>query len=112
MERAAIREGVFANLYVRSSGKEGGRGRRGWLDGRAVGNLLDHAVPLRILVAAKVGAVEKLLQADDLRPPAGRLLDQADVLVDHRLFDLLNRRGAGLRKSGLNESASNDTWHD
>ena len=43
-------------------------------DGRAIGNLLDHLVPARLLLGAEVRPVEELLEAEHLdaapcRPP-------------------------------------------
>ena len=62
-------------------------------DGRPVGHALGEVVPARLLLGAEVGAVEELLQAQDLGLLPGRLGDQLDVLVDHRLLD---RGQAGL----------------
>ena len=63
------------------------------------------------LFGAEVGAVEDLLQADDLRAGVGGLLDIGDVLVDHGLFgDLergIGRRGVG----GLNQRTADDARH-
>ena len=55
-------------------------------DGGAVGDGLGEVVPAGVLLGAEVGAVEDLLQADDLGAGFGGLLDVGDVLVDHGLL--------------------------
>ena len=60
-------------------------------DGGAVGIGFGEVVPAGLLLGAEVGAVEDLLEADDLRAGFGGLPDIADMLVDHALLDLGER---------------------
>ena len=78
---------------------------------RPVGNPLGEVVPLDLLLGAEVRAVEQLLQADDLDALFGGLGDHGDVLVDHRLLDLLDRRRGRLAERGLNQSAADNSGH-
>jgi hypothetical protein len=63
------------------------------------------------LLGAKVGAVEDLLQADDLGAGGRGLADEGDMLFDHGLF--LCSQGLRGRDSvgGLNDGTSNNTGH-
>ncbi len=61
------------------------------LDGRAIGNLFGQLVPFRVLLGTKIGTVEQFLKTDKLCSLGGSLFDHANVLVDHRLADLLHR---------------------
>ena len=54
---------------------------------RPVGHALGQVVPAGFLLGAEVGAVEELLQAQDLHLLARRLADERHVAVDHRLLD-------------------------
>ena len=68
-------------------------------------------VPARLLLGAEVRAVEELLQAEDLDAAPRRLVDERQVLVDHRLLDVVGRaleRHVGL---DLNQSAAHDPAH-
>ena len=65
-----------------------------------------------ILLGAKIGTVEELLQADELRAFSGGLSDQIDVLVDHRFADLLDRRCRWFTQRRLNQSAFYISCHD
>jgi hypothetical protein len=51
------------------------------------GHLLGDVMPLRVLRGTEVGAVEDLLQAENLDTALARLLDEGQVLVEHRLPD-------------------------
>ena len=81
-------------------------------DGGPVGDGLGEVVPLGGLLGAEVGAVEDLLEADDLGAGFGGLLDVGDVLVDHGLLGGcergVGRRGVG----GLNQRTANDARHE
>ncbi len=81
-------------------------------DGRAVGDALGQFVPPGILLRTKIGAVKKLLQAENLRLLAGGLIDQFQVLVDHRLSDLRERAFGGKRVAGLNQGTANIAGHE
>ena len=59
-----------------------------------VGHAVPSAVPLRLLLGAEVRTVEELLEAQDLHLLPRGLIDQLEMLVDHRLLD---RGQAGLR---------------
>ena len=81
-------------------------------DGRPVGHLLRELVPARILLRREVGAVEQLLQAEDLDAARGRLFDEAEVLGDHRLAHLGQAGLVGREDvAGLDEAAADDAWH-
>ena len=81
-------------------------------DGGAVGDRLGEVVPPGGLLGAEVGAVENLLQADDLRAGRRRLTDVLDVLVDHGLLGGFER-GVGRGGVGsLNERAPHVTGHE
>src|SRR5262249_40539253 len=58
---------------------------------RAVRHALGEPVPLAVLLGAEVGTVEELLEAEDLDALLRRLADQAEVLLDHGVLDLLDR---------------------
>jgi hypothetical protein len=72
-------------------------------DGGAVGDEFGGVVPAGVLLGAEVGAVEDLLQADDLRAGVGGLLDEAEVLLDHARFGFSERRIGGGCVRRLNE---------
>ena len=76
------------------------------------GNLLGQFVPACLLLGAKIRAVEKFLEAEDLHFLFGGIGDQVFVLGDNVLFDLgereLFRRPFTL---GLNQAAADDTGH-
>src|SRR5882762_7346225 len=81
-------------------------------DRGAVRDALGQFIPASLLFGAEVGAVEKLLQAEDPHLFLCGIGDQALVLGDHFLFDFgereLFRRPLTL---GLNQAAANDTGH-
>src|SRR5882762_8022016 len=81
-------------------------------DRGAVRDAFGQFIPASLLFGAEVGAVEKLLQAEDLHLFLCGIGDQALVLGDHFLFDFgereLFRRPLTL---GLNQAAANDTGH-
>jgi hypothetical protein len=81
-------------------------------DGRAVGHLFRELVPAGILLRREVGAVEQLLQAEDLDAASGGLVDEADVFGDHRLAHV-GQAGLVRREdvAGLDEAAADDAWH-
>jgi hypothetical protein len=71
--------------------------------------VLGEFVPFRLLLGAEVGAVEQLLQAEDLDFFLGGGGDQVLVLVDHLLLDL--REGVFLGRPftfSLNQTAAHD----
>ena len=70
---------------------------------RAIRHPLGQFIPARILLRAKIRAVEKFLQAQDLRFLSRRLFDQLQVLVDHRLPDLGEGALCAERIAGLNQ---------
>ncbi len=65
------------------------------------GNRLGEVVPFDLLLGAEIRAVEQLLQANNLGAFVGGLVDQCDVLVDHRPLDLFDRRGGRLAQAWL-----------
>ena len=78
---------------------------------RAVGNLLGQLVPARLLLGAEVGAVEQLLQAEDLDALLAGVLDERQVLVDHPLLDVV---GGSLERDvrlDLDQAAADDSRH-
>src|SRR6266478_3708925 len=58
-------------------------------DRGAVGDALGQLVPAGLLFGAKVGAIEKFLEAEDLHFLLGSVGDQPFVLGDHFLFDVI-----------------------
>src|SRR5439155_4274720 len=69
-------------------------------------------VPALVLARAKIRPVEDLLQAQHLHALLPRLGDQRDVLVEHRLLDLLNRlRFVVDRIGALDQSADELAGH-
>ncbi len=80
----------------------GGRARHG----------LGGAVPAAVLAGAEVGAVEDLLEAEDLDAAAGGLFDHRDVLVEHRLLDVGDGDALVVdRVAALDEAAADDRGH-
>src|SRR5256885_5452267 len=79
--------------------------------GRSVRNALSQFVPARVLLRAKIRSVEELLQAENLRLFFRRLVDQLQVLVDHRLADLAEGAIGAKRVAGLNQGAANIAGH-
>ena len=79
---------------------------------RTIGHALRQFVPTRILLRAEVRAVEKFLQAQDLRFLSRRLFDQLEVLVDHRLSDLGKRAIGAERIAGLNQGTAHNSRHE
>src|SRR2546426_6150560 len=77
-----------------------------------LGDALGEFIPARLLLGAKVRPVEKLLEAEDLHLPLGRIGHQALVLRDHLFLDVgerkLFRRPFTVR---LNEAATNQARH-
>src|SRR5262249_35557711 len=81
------------------------------LDRRA-GHRLGGVVPALVLARAEVRAVEDLLQAEDLHALLAGLVDQRQVLLEHRGLDL----GHGLRLvvdgiTGLDEARDDLARH-
>jgi hypothetical protein len=71
------------------------------------GDQLRGGVPALVLAGAEVRPVEDLLQAEDLRALLRGLLDQRQMLVEHRLLDLLHRHRLVVdRVAALNESCA------
>ncbi len=81
-------------------------------DGGAVGDGLGEVVPAGGLLGAEIGAVEDLLQADDLRAGGGRLLDVGHVLLDHGASWWLPAKHRGRRIGGLDQRTPHDTRHE
>jgi hypothetical protein len=80
--------------------------------GRGAGHRLGGVVPALVLPGAEVGAVEDLLQAEDLDALPAGLLDERDVLVEHRLLDLRHRlRFIIERIAALDQSADQLARH-
>ncbi|MNR90109.1 hypothetical protein D3C72_210870 [compost metagenome] len=80
-------------------------------DGRAIRDALGHAIPAGILLGGEVGAVEDLLEAEDLNALAARFVDLLHMLVDHRLLDTLQRLGGIDHVRGLDQAAFHDSGH-
>src|SRR5258708_1164151 len=80
-------------------------------DSRPIGHALGQFVPASILLGAKVRAVEKLLQAEDLGLLLGGLLDQLDVLIDHRFSDLSQGAIGAESVAGLNQGTTDNPRH-
>src|SRR5690606_27430549 len=73
---------------------------------------LGRLVPARILARAEVRAVEHLLQAEDLHALATGLVDQWQVLLDHRLADLGDRATLAVDRIGaLDQPAAYGIGH-
>ena len=81
------------------------------LGGGAVGDALGQFVPAGVLLGAEIRAVEKFLQAEDLRFLLRGLLDQLEVLVDHGLANLRQRTIGGNGVAGLNQGAADIAGH-
>src|SRR6185369_14821831 len=73
---------------------------------------LRHVVPVRILGGAEVGAVEDLLEAQDLDALLPGLLDEGDVARDRVLLDPLDgERRVRDRGRALDQAADDLTRH-
>src|ERR1700757_2315867 len=81
------------------------------LNGRPIRHALCQFVPASVLLRAKIRAIEKLLQTEDFRFLARRLIDQFQVFVDHRLPDLFERAIGAECIAGLNQSAADNARH-
>src|SRR5580692_5492664 len=77
--------------------------------GRTAGYRLGQAIPFLFLLRAEIGAVEKLLQAENLHFSFGGIGDELLVLGDHLFLDLLKGefRG-GPFTMRLNQAATHD----
>ena len=81
-------------------------------DGRPVGHPLRELVPARVLLRREVGAVEQLLQAEHLHAARAGLVDEAQVLGDHRLAHVGQAGLVGREDvAGLDQAAADDAWH-
>src|SRR5687767_12528152 len=79
---------------------------------RPARHLLHELIPGFVLTGAEVGAVEQLLEADDLGALRGGLGQVTGVLVDHRPLDLLDgTAGVSVGDGGLDKRASYDAGH-
>ena len=78
---------------------------------RAVGNLLGQLVPARFLLGAEVGAVEQLLQAEDLDALPAGVLDERQVLVDHPPLDVVGGPVEGDVGLDLDQAAFDRSSH-
>jgi hypothetical protein len=82
-------------------------------DGGAVGDGLGEFVPAGLLLGAKIGAVEKLLQAEDLDFFLGGGGDEVVMLGHHFLFDLSEGIFFGRPfTAGLDKAAADNTGHE
>src|SRR5580704_13060800 len=82
------------------------------LGGRTVGNRLGELVPSDLLLSAKVGAVEKLLEAKNLSLLLGGSFDQFLRLFQHLLADVLDGVFLGRPLAvSLNESTAHQPSH-
>src|SRR5271154_4511738 len=80
--------------------------------GGAVRDALGQFVPAGLLLRAKVGAVEKLLQAEDLHFFLGGRFDEVLVLGHHFFFDLGERVFFGRPfTTGLNQATTDIASH-
>src|ERR1035438_8336039 len=77
----------------------------------SAGNALGQVVPANVLLGAEIRAVEKFLQAEDLHFFFGGLLDQLEVLVDHRLLDLRQRTVGAAGVARLNQTTAHIAGH-
>lgn len=76
------------------------------LDGGAVGDGFGDVVPAGGLLGGEVGAVEELLEAEDLNAFFGGVFDHLHVLFDHCGADDGGVGVAGMGAGGLDEAAS------
>jgi hypothetical protein len=81
-------------------------------NGRAVGDSLDHFVPARLLLGAKIRPVEEFLQTEHLHAPPCRLFDERQVLVKHPLLDVVCGTFEGDVSPDLYQSAAHDPAHE
>src|ERR1700721_2123040 len=72
---------------------------------------LGKFIPASVLLGTKIRTVKKLLQAQDLRFLSRRLLDQLQMLVDHRFSDLGERTLCVGRIAGLIQHTANNSTH-
>src|SRR5207247_5758932 len=73
---------------------------------------LGELVPPRVLLGREVRSIEQLLEREDADALAAGLLDQLDVLVDHRLADLGQARfRRRLDVAGLDQAAADSSGH-
>jgi len=79
---------------------------------RGTGYRFRGLVPLHVLARAEIRRGEDFLQAQDLHTLLAGLLDEGDMLVQHGLFDLLNRSlPLGHGKAGLDQAGFHDSGH-
>src|SRR3954447_7991935 len=88
------------------------RDRLHGLDSGAVRNPLDHVVPARLLLGAKVRTVEQFLEAQPLYAPASGFIDQRQMLVEHPLLDVVGRPFERDVCLDLNQTATYDPPHE
>src|SRR5579862_9376233 len=81
------------------------------LSRRPVGHALREFVPTCVLLRTKIRPEEKFLQAKDLCLFLSRLLDQLEMLVDHRLPDLRKWTFGANRVTGLDQGAADIAGH-
>jgi len=79
---------------------------------RSIRHSLCHFIPSRILLGAKIRAVEKLLQTENLRFFLRGLFDQFQVLVDHRLSDLGQRTFGAELVLSLYQGTAHNSRHE
>ena len=80
-------------------------------DGRSVGHRLRQLPPPVVLLGGEVGAGEQLLEAEDLDAPAGGLLDQRNMLVQHEPPQRLDVLGRVPPDAGLDQTGPHHSWH-
>ena len=73
---------------------------------------LGKLIPTRVLFRAKVRTIKEFLQTQDLCPLFRRLINQLQMLVDHRLFDLRQRVLGAEFVFGLDQAAADNPGHD
>src|SRR5215813_4353888 len=76
-----------------------------------VWNALSHLVPLLVLLSAEIRTVKKFLKTQDLHLLLRSLLDQLQVLVDHRLLDLGKAVIGAKWIVGLDEATADSSGH-
>jgi hypothetical protein len=76
------------------------------------GTRLGEVVPLGRLLGAEVGAVEQLLEAEDLHALLRGLLGEAHRLLDLGVVDGFEAGGAVELETGLHEARLDDTRHE
>ena len=81
------------------------------LGGGSVGDLFGDVVPAGFLFGAKVGAVEELLEAENLHALFGGLFDHGDMFFDHGVTNGGGVFGSGVSGGGLNEAGFDDARH-